>query len=174
MGLCEFLGDLLCWMPRGAVIGGKGAGCSTPRNPASTRGPHLGASCADVERNADVAHAPRNSCVDSRTDNRNPIHATNHKRTAEYSFGGPKPAEPYSAQPLSWRAPSTHTKKGGRIRSSTPALFAETSSGRAAGGLRLRARRPTPRRLLPLGAGVRSFHFTPWVYADPTTEGRGD
>ena len=28
--------------------------------------------------------------------------------------------------------------------------------GRAAGGLRLRARRPTPRRLLPLGAGVRA------------------
>ena len=29
--------------------------------------------------------------------------------------------------------------------------------GRAAGGLRLRARRPFPRRLLPLGAGVRAF-----------------
>jgi len=27
MGLCRFLGDLPCWMPRGAVIGGKGAGC---------------------------------------------------------------------------------------------------------------------------------------------------
>jgi len=27
MGLCGFLGDLPCWMPRGAVIGGKGAGC---------------------------------------------------------------------------------------------------------------------------------------------------
>jgi len=24
MGLCGFLGDLPCWMPRGAVIGGKG------------------------------------------------------------------------------------------------------------------------------------------------------
>ena len=27
MGLCGFLGDLPCWMPRGAVIGGKCAGC---------------------------------------------------------------------------------------------------------------------------------------------------
>ena len=27
MGLCRFLGDLPCWMPRGAVIEGKGAGC---------------------------------------------------------------------------------------------------------------------------------------------------
>ena len=27
MGLCGFLGDLPCWMPRGAVIGGKGTGC---------------------------------------------------------------------------------------------------------------------------------------------------
>ena len=27
MSLCGFLGDLPCWMPRGAVIGGKGAGC---------------------------------------------------------------------------------------------------------------------------------------------------
>ena len=27
MGLCGFLGDLPCWMPRGAVIGGKGAVC---------------------------------------------------------------------------------------------------------------------------------------------------
>ena len=43
--------------------------------------------------------------------------------------------------------------------------------GRAAGGLRLRARRPTPRRLLPLGAGVRAFHFTPRIYADSPTEG---
>jgi len=43
--------------------------------------------------------------------------------------------------------------------------------GRAAGGLRLRARRPTPRRLLPLGAGVRASHFTPRIYADSPTEG---
>ena len=35
--------------------------------------------------------------------------------------------------------------------------------GRAVGGLRLRARRPPPRRLLPLGAGVRAF---PLVYRD--------
>jgi len=27
MGLCGFLGDLPCWMPQGAVIGGKGANC---------------------------------------------------------------------------------------------------------------------------------------------------
>ena len=27
MGLCGFLGDLACGIPRGAVIGGKGAGC---------------------------------------------------------------------------------------------------------------------------------------------------
>ena len=27
MGLCGFLGDLPYWMPRGAVIGGKGGGC---------------------------------------------------------------------------------------------------------------------------------------------------
>jgi len=27
MGLCGFLGDLPCWMPRGAVVGGKGNGC---------------------------------------------------------------------------------------------------------------------------------------------------
>ena len=27
MGLCRFLGDSPCWMPRGALIGGKGAGC---------------------------------------------------------------------------------------------------------------------------------------------------
>jgi len=41
--------------------------------------------------------------------------------------------------------------------------------GRAAGGMRLRAR--TPRRVLPLGSGVRAFHFTPWIYADSPTEG---
>ena len=27
IGLCGFLGDLPCWMPRGAVTVGKGAGC---------------------------------------------------------------------------------------------------------------------------------------------------